>query len=61
MTVGEEIEKAHKDRRTGQRQKTALVTHARNQSEAHIRHMLKAMQHTTFRAAHRTALAEVGG
>ena len=60
MTAEEEIQKAHRDGRIGQRQKTALLRHAGHHSEAHMKHMLTAMQHTTFRAAHKAALAAVG-
>ena len=54
-----ELEKAHQDGRIGKRQKAALLRHAGHHSEAHIRHMLTAMVHTTFRAAHKAALAAV--
>ena len=60
MTVAEEIEKAHQDGRIGKRQKAALLRHAGHHSEAHMQYMLTAMQHTTFRAAHKAALAAVG-
>ena len=57
MNIHEAIEKAHLEGHIGKRQKTALLRHAQTFNEQHCQHMLTLMQHKTFRAAHRAALA----
>ena len=54
------VSKAFEDGRVGKRQKGALLKHAANHSEEHIKHMLTLMAHTTFKAAHKQTMAVVG-
>ena len=57
--MNELIEKAYKEKRIGKRQKGALIRHAEKHSDEQIQHMLIAMKHTTFRAAHKQAIEAV--
>ena len=54
------IEKAFSEGRIGNRQKGALLKHAAHHSEEHMKHMLMLMGHTTFKNAHKQAMATVG-
>ena len=53
-------EEAFKRGKIGARLSGALKRHAAKHSPEHIRHMLSLMQHTTFRTAHKAAMATVG-